>query len=85
MEVPLFILTITLPCATVLMVFAMRYYSAIQQAKARLANDDAYRQIAQTAASAQSTAALSLTAIQAAISDIQTRLTGVEKLLRDVG
>ena len=46
MAVYLYLLTICLPLATVLLIFGMRYVSAVQQAKARLANDDAYRQIA---------------------------------------
>jgi hypothetical protein len=39
----LYLLTISLLLGTILLVFGMRYFSAIQQAKARLANDDAYR------------------------------------------
>ena len=43
MTTMLYLLTLVLPLATVLIVFAMRYYAIVQQAKARLANDDAYR------------------------------------------
>ncbi len=80
----IYLLTIGLPLATVLLVFAMRYVSAIQQAKARLANEDAYRQIAEKSATAQSETAAALIAIQAALTDVRTRLTAVEKILKDV-
>jgi len=80
----LYLLTICLPLATVLLVFGMRYFSAIQQARARLANDDAYRQLAEKAATAQAETATALSAIQAALADVRTRLTAVEKILKEV-
>ena len=80
----LYILTICLPLGTILLVFGMRYFSAIQQARARLANDDAYRQIAEKAATAGAETATALTAIQAALADVRTRLTAVEKILKEV-
>ena len=81
----IYLLTICLPLGTVLLVFGMRYVSAIQQAKARLANDDVYRRIAETAAAAQSETATALSAIQAAISEMKGRLSAVETILREVG
>jgi hypothetical protein len=36
-----YLLTLVLPLTTILIVFGMRYYAAVQQARARLANDDA--------------------------------------------
>jgi len=80
----LYLLTICLPLATILIVFGMRYFALIQQAKARLANDDAYRRLAEQATSAQSETATSLAAIQATLGDVRTRLTGVEKVLKEV-
>jgi hypothetical protein len=80
----LYLATICLPLVTILLVFGMRYVSAVQQAKARLANDDAYRQIAEKAANAQSETATALASIQASLSDVRTRLTAVEKILKEV-
>ena len=80
----LYLLTICLPLATILLVFGMRYFSAVQQAKARLASDTAYRQIAAQAASAQADTALALTSIDATLTDLKARLTGVEKILKAV-
>jgi Tfp pilus assembly protein PilO len=80
----LYLLTICLPLGTILLVFGMRYFSAVQQAKARLANDEAYRRIAEKAVAAHSESATALTSIQAALADVRTRLTAVEKILKDV-
>ena len=85
MSVMLYLLTICLPLATVLLVFGMRYLSAVQQAKARLANDDAYRRIAEKAAAAEADTASTLAAMQGVLSDVRTRLTAVETILKDVG
>ena len=80
----LYLLTICLPLATILLVFGMRYFSAVQQAKARLANDDAYRQIAAKSAAAQDQTATALAAIGATLADLQSRLAALEKILREV-
>ena len=53
MRVSMYLLTICLPLATVLIVFAMKYISAALQARARLANDGLYQALAEKAVSAQ--------------------------------
>jgi hypothetical protein len=80
----LYLLTLVLPLATVLIVFAMRYFAIVQQAKARLANDDAYRQLAQSASAAQSQTATSLAAMEASLTDVRTRMAAVETILKEV-
>jgi hypothetical protein len=80
----LYLLTICLPLGTILLIFGMRYFSAVQQTKARLANDGAYREIAEKAVAAQSENATALSSIQTALADITTRLTAVEKILKEV-
>jgi len=84
MTTMLYLLTLVLPLATILIVFAMRYYAHVQQAKARLANDDAYRQLAETASAAQSKIATSLAAIEASLSDVRARMSSVETILKAV-
>ena len=80
----LYLLTLVLPLATILIVFAMRYFALVQQAKARLANDDAYRQLAESASAAQSRIATSLAAMEASLSDMRTRMAAVEAILKAV-
>ena len=79
-----YLLTLVLPLATILIVFAMRYYATVQQARARLANDDAYRQLAETASAAQSKIATSLAAMEADLSDVRTRMAAIEIILKAV-
>ena len=82
--VTLYLLTLCLPLATVLIVFGIRCFALSRQAKARLAIDDAYRRIAAQAAAAESQTAAALAAIQAALAEVQARLAGVEKILKEV-
>jgi len=84
MTITLYLLTLVLPLATILIVFGVRYYAAIQQAKARLANDNAYRQLAESASAAQSQIATSLAAMEASLSDVRTRMAAVETILKAV-
>jgi hypothetical protein len=84
MSEQLYLLTICLPLGTILLVFGMRYLSAFQQAKARLANEEAYRQIAEKAVAVQSANATTLSSIQAALEDVKNRLAAVEKILKQV-
>jgi hypothetical protein len=84
MTTTLYLLTLVLPLATILIVFGARYWASVQQAKARLANDDAYRQLAEGASAAQSRIASSLAALEANLSDVRTRMAAVETILRAV-
>jgi hypothetical protein len=79
-----YLLSICLVLGTILLVFGIKYFSAVQQAKARFANDEAYRQIAERAVAAQSENATALSSIQATLADVRTRLTAVEKILKEV-
>lgn len=79
-----YLLTLILPLVTILIVFAMRYYANIQQAKARLANDDAYRQLAVNASATQSQIASTLAAMESNLSDVRSRMTAVETILKAV-
>jgi hypothetical protein len=65
------------PAAAVVLVFFMKYVSAVLQARVRLGQDEAYRELAAKAVTAQAETA-------AALGQIQARLAGVEKILKDV-
>jgi hypothetical protein len=62
----------------------MHYYAHIQQAKARLANDDVYRQLAESASAAQSQIATTLAAMETNLTDVRTRMAAVETILKAV-
>jgi hypothetical protein len=70
---------------TILVVFAMKYFSAAYQARQKAKGDEAYRAIAQGAAAAQSETAASLSTMKTELAAINTRLSAVEKILKDVG
>jgi hypothetical protein len=84
MSEPLYLLSIGLPLATILIVFGMKYFAAIRQAYARVLEENAYRSLAQKAVAVQSDAATSLSVLQSELSQINTRLTAVEKILKEV-
>ena len=84
MSESLYLLSISLVLVTILLVFGMRAFSAVQQAKVRNASDAAYRQIAEKAVSAASENTTALSSIQATLGDVRTRLTAIEKVLKEV-
>ena len=84
MSESVFLLSISLVLVTILLVFGMRAFSALQQAKVRNESDEAYRQIAEKAVAAASENTTALSSIQAALADVRTRLTAIEKVLKEV-
>lgn len=73
------------PAAAAVLVFFMKYVSEILQARVRLAQDEAYREIAAKSAAAEAGSASALATFGAALADIQARLATIEKILKDVG
>ena len=74
----------TLVLLTIVFVFGMKYFSAAQQTKALADNQDAYRKLAELAATAQSTSAASLSALESDFAEMKSRLTSIEKILSEV-
>jgi hypothetical protein len=69
---------------TVLVVFGMKYFSAIFQARARMANDALYRTLAEKAVAAQSENQVALAAIRSDLTRFASSLATVEKILQQV-
>ena len=69
---------------TVLLIFAMRYLAQFQQARSRQVAEDAYRSTAEKAATAQTQNTALLSAIQADLADVRTRMAAIEKVLKAV-
>ncbi len=84
MSATIYLTTICLPLLTILLVFGMRYLSAVLQARARLANDEAYRLLAEKAVASQAATATALASIDSTLADLRTRLVAVEKVLKEV-
>lgn len=66
------------------LVFAMKYISAIFQAKARVSGDKQYRALAEKAVAAQSESQATISAMQAELARIASSLAAVEKILQQV-
>ena len=80
----LYLLTLVLPLATILIVVVVRYYALVQQSRARFANDDAYRRLAESASAFQSRIAARLAALDANLSDVRSHIAAVETILKVV-
>jgi hypothetical protein len=84
MPISVYLLTICLPLGTVLVVFAMKYLSAVLQARARMANDGMYESLAEKALAAQTENQAALSAMRAELSEVSSSLAAIEKILRQV-
>jgi Tfp pilus assembly protein PilO len=72
------------PAAAAVLIFFMRYVSEIMQARARLGHDEAYREIATKVAAAQSEMAAVLSSLSVTLTEVQSRLSALEKILKQV-
>jgi Na+-transporting methylmalonyl-CoA/oxaloacetate decarboxylase gamma subunit len=79
-----YLLTLCLPLLTVLLVVAIRHVSLVLQARAKSAQDDAYRQLAAQAAQSQAETAAQLAGIVAALARLESRTASVEQILKQV-
>lgn len=80
----IFLAAFFFPCAAAVLVFFMKYVSAVLQARVRLGQDEAYRELAARAAGTQAQMAATLSSFGTALAEIQSRLAVVEKILKDV-
>jgi hypothetical protein len=67
-----------------LVIFGMKYFSAIFQARARLANDALYQALAEKAVTAQAENQATLAAIRADLTRVGASLATVERILQQV-
>jgi hypothetical protein len=80
----IFLAAFFFPSAAAVLVFFMKYVSAVLQARVRLGQDEAYRELAAKAAVTQAEMAAALSSLGTVLAAIQSRLAVVEKILKDV-
>jgi hypothetical protein len=80
----IFLAAFFFPSAAAVLVFFMKYVSAVLQARVRLGQDEAYRELAAKAAVTQAEMAAALSSLGTVLAEIQSRLAVVEKILKDV-
>ena len=84
MSEPIYIFTLVVFFGTIVAVFALRYIALTKQARAKLENDESYRELAARAVQTQAETAISLGAVNATLADLRTRVAGLEKVLKEV-
>ena len=80
----IFLAAFFFPSAAVVLVFFMKYVSAVLQARVRLGQDEAYRELALKSSGAQAETTATLLSFGSTLTAIQTRLAVVEKILKQV-
>ncbi len=85
MSAPVFFTTIGLFLGTVLLIFAMRYASAVLTARVRAGSEGAYQALAEKAFALESRNEAALAAIRAELGAVSASLAAVEKILKQVG
>jgi hypothetical protein len=80
----IFLAAFFFPAAAIVLVFFMKYVSAVLQARVRLGQDEAYREIAAKAAATQAEVAAALSSFGTGLAEIQSRLVVIEKILKTV-
>lgn len=80
----IYFITLGVMFGTIIIVFGIRFLQALAVAKADAVHNNAYRRLASDAVAAQAGNAATLTAIQSELSEIKTRMTNVESILKTV-
>jgi hypothetical protein len=80
----IFLAAFFFPSVAAVLVFFMKYVSAVLQARVRLGQDEAYRELAAKAAATQAEMTAALSSFGTVLAEIQSRLAVVEKILKDV-
>ncbi|MBS0273603.1 MAG: hypothetical protein JSR55_04210 [Proteobacteria bacterium] len=84
MQPYIYFITLAVIFGTIIAVFGLRFLQASAVAGADAAHTDAYRKLASDAVAAQAGNAATLSAIQSDLAEIKTRMTAVEKILKEV-
>jgi predicted negative regulator of RcsB-dependent stress response len=79
-----FFLLSVLMLLTVLLVFAMKYWSAARRADMQIAHANNYRELAEKLATLQGASTGKLGMLEHDVGDMNARLARIEKILREV-
>ena len=80
----IFLAAFFFPAAAAVLIFFMKYVSDVLQARVRLGQDEAYRELASKAAADQAATVSALSALGATLERMQAQLAGVERVLKEV-
>lgn len=85
MRPEIYLLTISLPLLTAIIVFAMKYASSYAAARARIAEEREFSKLAETHASELAHIKNSLSTITAEMTEQKRAISSVETILKQVG
>ena len=84
MTTVIYLITLGVMSGTPLAIFGLKYWAAAKAADVQTATQEAYRKLASDAVTAQGGNAATLSAIQSELVEIKTRMSSVEKILKEV-
>lgn len=80
----IFLAAFFFPAAAAVLIFLMKYVSSVLQARVRLGQDEAYRELATSATAGQAQTLTAISALGANIEGVQARLANIERILKNV-
>jgi chromatin segregation and condensation protein Rec8/ScpA/Scc1 (kleisin family) len=72
------------PSAAAVLIYFMKYLAAIKQARVRAEQDGTYRDLALKMTASQAEMAAAMTTLTGSLADVQARMAGLEKILKEV-
>jgi archaellum component FlaF (FlaF/FlaG flagellin family) len=81
---PIFLICTILVLVTILIVAAMRSFTSVKQAQARLAAESSYRSLAERVVQTEEKGAASLEMVRRDVAELAARLGRIETVLKDV-
>ena len=84
MTTVIYLITLGVMSGTPLAIFGLKYWAAAKAADVQTETQTAYRKLASDAVTAQAGNAATLSAIQSELVEIKTRMSSVEKILKEV-
>jgi energy-converting hydrogenase Eha subunit H len=84
MSESLYLSTISVIPITVILVYAMRYFTALRQTNAQLANEKSYRELAEKVVNVQTETRDKLAAVESTLAELRARMSAVETILKTV-
>jgi len=79
-----FLLVTILLFVTILLIFGMKYFTAVRQAKGQFTSETALHVLTAKVTALQGEATAALASVRTELADIKSRLASVEKILKEV-
>ncbi len=81
---PILLLVTILVLVTILLIFGIKSFATARERKLGASDDTLYRELADKAVAASTESAAVLSSLRNSVTEIESRLVSIEKLLKDV-